>query len=233
MVTKPKRPPRTAKKDKQKFTFQLGLSNFLFLAILVVIGMAWSFILGVIVGRGHQPEKMAAEMAHRVLPEDFPLLTDNNEQVLSGEELEFFDQLKRSPSRRTGAPTTAPAPVAKKAPEPPKPQPDTKAKQAALQAAQQLADAREQAAPDSGKDQVFVFNYQVAALETMEQAQRVIKQLAPGGFKTSVIQASHAGKTWFRVYVHHQGSVPSAEALKEKLKGYGIASTLLRSKTPL
>lgn len=235
-TAKPKRSPRTGNKDQQKFTFQLGLSNFLFLAILVVIGMAWSFILGVIVGRGHQPEKVAAEMAHKVLPEDFPLLTDNNEQVLSGEELEFFDKLKRSPSSRTTPkPATPPpaSPAPKKAPEPAKPQPETKTKQTALQAAQQLADAREQATADTGKDQVFVFNYQVAALESMEQAQRVIKQLTPGGFKTSVIQASHAGKTWFRVYVHHQGSVPSAEALKEKLKGYGISNTLLRSRTPL
>ena len=72
------RKARTTKKDK-KFSFQLGLSGFLSLAILVVIGMAWSFILGVVVGRGYQPETMAKEMAQKILPEDFPLLTEKNE----------------------------------------------------------------------------------------------------------------------------------------------------------
>ena len=42
----------TKKKDKDRLSFQLGLSGFLSLAVLVVIGMAWCFILGVIVGRG-------------------------------------------------------------------------------------------------------------------------------------------------------------------------------------
>jgi hypothetical protein len=33
--------------------------------------------------------------------------------------------------------------------------------------------------------------------------------------------------------VHHQGTVDSALALKEQLKGKGIGNMLLRSRTPL
>lgn len=214
-----KRKPRTAKKTTKKFSFQLGLSGFLSLALLVIIGMAWSFILGVIVGRGYQPEKMAMDMAREVLPEDFPLLTEKNEEVLKAEELEFFDKLKQLPTA-SPAPSkaeTKPA-VAPKAPT------KTETKPAPSSTVQ---------TPPEVKDEVFVFHYQVAALATMDQAKTVLKQLEPGGFKTSIVTASHEGKTWYRVYVHHQGTVDSATALKEKLKTCGINGVLLRSRTPL
>jgi hypothetical protein len=236
----------TTKKENQRFVFQLGLSGFLSLAALIVIGMAWSFLLGVIVGRGHQPEKMAMEMAQKVLPEDFPLLTEKNEEVLKGEELEFFDKLKQGPSSVPPAPPAA-APV--KAAEAPKAQNATTAKaaaapaataqapaqsplQAALQSAAQVATGAPAAAPES-KDGVFVFNYQVAALASMDQAQTFLKKLDPTSVKTSVVTATHEGKTWYRVYVHHQGTVESAMALKEQLKARGIGNILLRSRTPL
>jgi len=48
-----------------------------------------------------------------------------------------------------------------------------------------------------------------------------------------VVTANHEGKTWYRVYVHHQGTVDSALALREKLKVNGINNVLLRSRTPL
>ncbi|ACU89701.1 SPOR domain-containing protein [Desulfomicrobium baculatum] len=226
----------TKKKDKNKLSFQLGLSGFLSLAVLVVIGMAWSFILGIIVGRGYQPEKMAMEMAQKVLPEDFPLLTEKNEEVLKGEELEFFDKLKQGPT--SVAP--APAPQAK-APTPPPVKPETaaapKPQQSAIDAALQSAAVAAGQSPTPAakvaKEEVFVFNYQVAALASMEQAQTFLKKLDPSKFKTSVVTATHEGKTWYRVYVHHQGTVDSALALKEQLKGSGIGGMLLRSRTPL
>ncbi len=233
----------TKKKDKDKLSFQLGLSGFLSLAVLVVIGMAWSFILGVIVGRGYQPEQMAMEMAQKVLPEDFPLLTEKNEEVLKGEELEFFDKLKQGPSSVPPVPATQskaappqPKPQVAEAPKPAEtqaPKPQQSALDAALQSAAVAAGQSQPQAVKDDKDEVFVFNYQVAALASMEQAQTFLKKLDPGKFKTSVVTATHEGKTWYRVYVHHQGTVDSALALKEQLKGNGIGGVLLRSRTPL
>jgi len=223
----------TTKKENKKFSFQLGLSGFLSIAVLVVIGMAWSFILGIIVGRGYQPEKMALEMAQQMLPEDFPLLTEKNEAVLKSEELEFFDKLKQGPS---SVPVAQTAPV--KPAEPPKTQNASVAKPASpipatvQTAASPAAQAAAPAAP-GGKEEVFVFNYQVAALASMDQAQTFLKKLDSGTFKTSVVTATHEGKTWYRIYVHHQGTVESAMALKEQLKGSGIGGILLRSRTPL
>jgi len=233
----------TQKKNKDKLSFHLGLSGFLSLAILVVIGMAWSFILGVIVGRGYQPEKMAMEMAQKVLPEDIPLLTEKNEEVLKGEELEFFEKLKQGPS----SVPPAPVPQAKAVPPQPKPKeaetpkttdaaavsPAQSPIEAALQSAAATAGQSAPAEAKENKGEVFVFNYQVAALASMEQAQTFLKKLDPGKFKTSVVTATHEGKTWYRVYVHHQGTVDSALALKEQLKGNGISGILLRSRTPL
>ncbi len=230
------RKTRTTKKETKKFVFQLGLSGFLSLGVLIVIGMAWSFILGVIVGRGYQPEKMALEAAQQILPEDFPLLTEKNEEVLKAEELEFFDKLKQDPAQ-SAAPESKPAP-AKPAPEPAKTQDAATAKKQDL-LKPTTAKPAEKPAPavpadlTASKEEVFVFNYQVAALASMEQAQTILKQIAPGGFKTSVVTATHEGKTWYRVYVHHQGTVDSAKTLKDKLKVNGINSILLRSRTPL
>lgn len=218
------RKARTTKKDK-KFSFQLGLSGFLSLAILVVIGMAWSFILGVVVGRGYQPETMAREMAQKILPEDFPLLTEKNEEVLKGEELEFFDKLKQGPSSVPVAQAAAPKPA-----EPPKPQ---TAQPKPPEPAQTPQPTPPSAPATTDKDEVFVFNYQVAALASMEQAQTFLKKIDPKKFTTSVVTATHEGKTWYRVYVHHQGSVDSALALREELKESGINNILLRSRTPL
>ena len=226
----------TTKKDNKKFLFQLGLSGFMSLAVLVVIGMAWSFILGVIVGRGHHPEKMAMQMANKVLPEAFPLITEKNEEVLKSEELEFFDKLKQGPSSVPLAPA-----VAQTVPEPPRPQnatvkpqpPAQSPLQAALQSAAQVAAGNASAASTDGKGEVFVFNYQIAALASMDQAQAFLKKLDPAAVKTSVVTATHEGKTWYRVYVHHQGNVDSAMALKEQLKSKGIGNVLLRSRTPL
>lgn len=246
------RKSRTANtKERKKFSFQLGLSGFLSLAMLIIVGMAWSFILGVIVGRGYQPEKIALNAAQKVLPEDFPLLTEKNEPVLKSEELEFFDKLKKSSDgvttvasqARPATPQQQAAPAqakpqdataAKANPKPgsvapakpeqaPKPQPKPESKPAQPTSAE----------PPGTKEEVFVFNYQVAALASMEQAQTFLKQIEPGGFKSSVVTATHEGKTWYRIYVHHQGTVESAMALKEKLKASGISNVLLRSRTPL
>jgi len=241
MITKKK--STTKKKGtgkKGSFSFQLGLSGFLTLAVLVVIGMAWSFILGVIVGRGYQPEKMAMDVARQVLPEDFPLLTEKNEEVLKGEELEFFEKLRQGPSSVTPAPAppSRPATTAKPA-TPPKPQEPRESQtpqnaNSAIQAAlQSAAVAAGRSTAQDAKGDVFVFNYQIAALESMEQAQTFIKRHDLSGYKTSVVTANHQGKTWYRVYVHHQGTVDSALALKEQLKGKGIGNMLLRSRTPL
>lgn len=229
------RKTRTTQKESKKFIFQLGLSGFLSLGVLIIIGMAWSFILGVIVGRGYQPEKMALEAAQQILPEDFPLLTEKNEEVLKAEELEFFDKLKQEPSQ-VAAPEAKSAPT-KSAPTPTKPQDATKKqdppKPSTVKPTEKIAEKPVPADLAADKEEVFVFNYQIAALPSMEQAQSFVKQIASGGFKTSVVAATHEGKMWYRIYVHHQGTVDSAKTLKEKLKGSGINSILLRSRTPL
>ena len=96
-----------------------------------------------------------AKVAREVLPEDFPLLTEKNEEVLKSEELEFFEKLKQGPSSVPLAPA-----VAQTVPEPVKPQNATAAKpqppaqsplQAALQSAAQVAAGNATAASQDGK----------------------------------------------------------------------------------
>lgn len=219
---------REAKNKKDTFSLRISLPGLLAVIVLIVVGMGWSFAIGVSVGRGHQPDEMARQMAHKILPETLPLLTEKNEEVLKSEELEFFDKLKLGPGSQVATnrlPKAAP------------PKKETKSEATPSTSMPALPNAPAPATPNaavaSARDEIFMYNYQVAALASMEQAQGLLKRLDAQGFKTSVVTATHEGKTWFRVYVHHQGTAQSVSTLKENLKGSGVASILLRSRTPL
>jgi hypothetical protein len=88
-----------------------------------------------------------------------------------------------APAKPVETPKAQNASVAKSATQTPAPTPAP-----AAQAAPAAATA------PGGKEEVFVFNYQVAALASMDQAQTFLKKLDPATFKTSVVTANHEGK---------------------------------------
>ena len=47
----------------RKFTFEISMSGVVSVGIVVVLGMCWVFILGILVGRGYKPETAVPQIA--------------------------------------------------------------------------------------------------------------------------------------------------------------------------
>ena len=119
-----------ASSGSKRFKYELTLGGLIGMGTVVVLGLIWVFIFGVLVGRGYQPERTMPELA-RIMPTPNPSASqqqvadkkDDKQQkseVLKPEELLFFDKLKDSPDagkdKKGGAPvaTSAPATPASK-----------------------------------------------------------------------------------------------------------------------
>ncbi len=79
----------------KRYRLELSLTGALGLGTVLVLGLVWVFIFGVLVGRGYQPEKAVPELA-RIMPEE---AGKKGEQlaVIQPEELTFLDTLRDEP----------------------------------------------------------------------------------------------------------------------------------------
>lgn len=196
-------------------------------AVLVVVGMAWSFILGVVVGRGHHPEQVVEDVVRQALP-----VLDNTTAttVLRPEELQFFEKLHRMPVGQNATP-----------PGEGKAAPKVAATKSAAQgpnvvsreAKNQTMDPARGTAVASGPALQFLFEYQLAALESGADADTMVQRLRAARIEAQVSKVSAQGKTWYRVLVRHRGGVESALEFKEHLKKNGFTDIVLRSRQPL
>ena len=55
--------------SKRSYTLRLTFSTLVTASILLCIGIGWAFVLGVMVGRGYNPEKKVPQLA-RLLPSE-------------------------------------------------------------------------------------------------------------------------------------------------------------------
>lgn len=209
------------------FSVHLGLPGLVAVAVLVVVGMAWSFILGVVVGRGHHPERVVEEAVRQALPSQ-----DNasNATVLRPEELQFFEKLHHLP--------TAEAPAAKEARNAAANATAAKAATKAKGEGNATATKNQTAAaakpvPLAVPQPQTLFEYQLAALDNAADAEAMVRRLKAAGLDASVSKGTSQGKTWHRVLVRHRGTVDSATEFKERLKKSGFQEIVLRSKQPL
>ncbi|MEF3698791.1 MAG: SPOR domain-containing protein, partial [Desulfolutivibrio sp.] len=88
----------------RKFSFELTMSGLVSLGIVLVLGISWVFILGILVGRGYRPEEAVPELA-QIMPSTETSSTLDNAQpptVLRPEELQFMEDLQN----KTGGPET-------------------------------------------------------------------------------------------------------------------------------
>jgi cell division septation protein DedD len=79
----------------RKFSFEISMSGVVSVGIVVVLGMCWVFILGILVGRGYRPESAVPQIA-QMMPTTETTLPDNTTtaappSVLKPEELQFMD----------------------------------------------------------------------------------------------------------------------------------------------
>jgi hypothetical protein len=108
-----------APEGPRKFTFEFTGPGLVSVVVVAVIGVAWIFILGVLVGRGYKPENVVPQVAQIMPSTQAPAGPENKEQptVLKPEELQFQDTLQgRKPqdtvtvdsAQKTGDDATAP-----------------------------------------------------------------------------------------------------------------------------
>ncbi len=89
-------PKKTQTKNKKKrFSFSVSFPGLCISVIIAVLTLSWSFIFGVIIGRGYNPEQKLSTLT-QLLPES--TITQNDpkiQQVLKPEDLNFMTALKQ------------------------------------------------------------------------------------------------------------------------------------------
>jgi cell division protein FtsN len=80
---------------------------------------------------------------------------------------------------------------------------------------------------------MYRYVYQVASYKDRASGENFAKRLRAAGFKASMEQSTGNGAAWFRTMVEFTGRPDDTDALREKLKRFGVPRALLRSKTPV
>jgi cell division septation protein DedD len=79
---------------------------------------------------------------------------------------------------------------------------------------------------------LYRYVYQAASYKDGASGENFAGRLRAGGFNARTEQSTGNGVAWFRVMVEFTGRPADTDALREKLKGFGVPHALLRSKTP-
>ncbi len=248
--TKKERPSNRGGSKKKTYSFELSLPVLIGASALLVVGVIWIFIFGVLVGRGYQPELSLPELA-RFMP-DAPANATSMQrpELLKAEELQFHDALKEK-SIRTPVPVPAikegkkPSPpshrkktIAKTAPSPTK---SSIAKQSATKRtiAKQSAVKRSQvtqqvSTPKKPSDeQRFNYVYQTASFREKQAAEGFKQKIISLGLTPEIEKILHKGVAWYRVNVRFKGTPMETRGLKAKLSTIGVKKPLIRSKKPI
>jgi hypothetical protein len=243
----------------RKFSFEISMSGVISVGIVVVLGMCWVFILGILVGRGYRPEAAVPQIA-QMMPTTEPKADGAPAAapaVLKPEELQFMeglqdkdgevvaDSTQKAPadgkkgsglkSRDLADAKSVPmgqAAVATAIPA----QAAVPAPKATPQAPKPAAeDARAKArvepkAPFEKKGPKFVATYQVASFPAKDQAQSLAQKLAQKGVPATVQEAKSGNNSVFRVKIQIKGT--EAE-IADGLKRTGEKGPILLGKKPL
>lgn len=244
------------KDGPRKFSIELSMSGVVSVGIVVVLGMCWVFILGILVGRGYRPEAAVPQIA-QMMPTTEAQLPDNTTttsppSVLKSEELQFMEDLqgkegevvadsaqksdgKKGPKGHDLA-DARPIPMGSAAVAtavpgaraiPPAP-PAAKVVPPAPTPA--VAARVEPKSPFEKKGSRYAATYQVASFPARDQAEAMAKQLAKKGITASIHEAKSNKTPVFRVNIQLKGS--EAE-IADSLKRTGEKGPILLGKKPL
>jgi len=226
------RKPDTAKTPlrKRAYTLKLSFSTLLTTVIVALIGIGWVFMLGVMVGRGHNPDAKLNELTGRMLRgRQAPVVQEPPQAILRPEELNFGAALRDKPLHNSTAAVGTPVPqkpagqanshgtsnIAGNAP--------------AVQAAQPPA----QLVPQGEQPSRFDFVYQAAVFRDAGQADRLRERLEGEGVRTT-LETSPAkdGKSLYKVLALRRGTEEDDKQLLAVLERLKLGQPMLRSKKP-
>jgi cell division septation protein DedD len=220
------------------FTLRLRLPVLIISILLLLLGIIWIFIVGVIVGRGFNTQEKIGALANIIpsppiaeatgavgLPESRaePVITE--ETGKSGEadlDVLFKDNLKtpyiQAPvAGATGAQQARANPGAGASPA-----------GTATGAARTIPPAAVQA---SGATYEYIF--QVSSLNQLAQAEALAQKLKAGGLSSQVETFKSGQNTRYRVIVTFKGRAVELDAFKDRLKQFNISQPFLRNRKVL
>lgn len=238
--------------SKRSYTLRLTVSSIITAGIVLVIGIGWSFVLGVMVGRGYNPEKKISQLANLfpkeedATPAAMGRVGDENptETVMRAEDLSYAASLKGKPGQGKLAP---PPPKAGTEPKPKNmqnatavvaPVADTASLVSQPVAAQNPAAAAPR--PDTAQvqktppptQQNFDFTFQVATFKDTDSVDTLRARLEGAGLRTRM--EKNAGKTvLYKVLVLYRGSDEGAQALRQQMVDMGLGQPIQRGKNPV
>jgi cell division septation protein DedD len=245
-------------RKKGVYTIHVTLPSLISAGIVAIIGFGWVFVLGVIVGRGYNPEERLG--IERIMPK--PAVNASQPTPMPGgvikpEDLQFMDSLRAKPapvSGNAGVSVNATEIVLKNGKKDQKPDPKADAKKdartdakaadkkpdaktgsksdsKAAQKAEPKKDDQKAAAPADGDR--FDYVYQVAAYKAADPANALKARLEASGIKVRLDTSVENGVSWYRLNALFRGTPEDTRQLRAALAKHGIDKVILRSKTPV
>ena len=200
------------KLSNRKYTISLSFSGLITSGIITIIAIGWNFAMGVIVGRGYNPEKKMPELARLLPPPEGQDAPKEAKGILKPEELTFMTDLKQAQSAANAAPN----------------KPEVKAAQPAAAATPKP----EAVSTDKAK---YDFVFQAVAYKSRESADKLRERMDGDGLRTRMtIEKDKKGRPkWFRVQVLVRGTDADAAATKQILAKMGLKDATQVSKKPV
>jgi len=201
--------------------------------IVTLIGASWVFMLGVMVGRGYNPEAKVSELTGRILrSKQAPPVQEPPPAILRPEELTFSAALRDKPVHTRDSALEAPAAQT------PAHQAQVNESAAIVAAknapATQSAQLPAQIAPQAAQPVRFDFVYQVAAFRDAGQADRLRERLEGEGVRTTMeTSPAKGGKSLYKVVAVRRGTEEDDKQLLALLERLRLGPPLLRSKKPV
>ncbi len=231
------RKKKTAPGQEKTFTFTFTMPEVIGLCAVAVAALCAFFVLGILLGRGYQPEKDMPEIA-MMLPSQNNASGEIKGGVLKPEDLDYIDQLKKipesavkpeEPKKKVAAKIEKKAAPAKKT-EPAKTEKPAVKVVKKTSEVQQPEPAVEIDNPEDVDAPKYNYVYQAASFGDDARAQTFADKLVSSGLDSYVEAGKGGNRTWYRVFVRHTGTADSTTGMKKVLAKYGIKKPLLKSK---
>lgn len=215
---------RYSGKTAKRFTIRLSLAGLLSTVAVAVLSFLWVFIMGVLVGRGYQPEEAVSQLTS-LLPSTQSKLPDTLPEALRPEELEFDKNLSQQAGISRQNSTRPPSSPVTGTPDPTKTQQmlsSAPSSRTALSATEQIP-----------QGPVHTYIYQCASFRDNAIARAFQIELDNHNLQSSLEEIETETGLWYRILVTFTGTAQETEKVKQILAELGIQNPLLKKKTPL
>ncbi len=258
--SRPQGGPRPVAGGRRTVTVTLGIPALVSSVILLCVCIVWAFILGIILGRGHAPERHIPEL-QRIMPQASPtpaaqVISGDGKSLARAEANATAGAEASGSARSAGEPARSgvlsqqdldfrnalkggqqPATPASTRPQTAdkadkdKAARDKKAEQA--KSADKKADKAARETPVDPKKQAYDYLYQVAAYKDAPSSDALAARLRQSGLKARTEKERDKESTWYKTVVSFRGTPEEIASLRRQLAAHNITRLILKAKTPV